>query len=130
MAYLLSSHHLGEADLDDASLRIQRGESPDPPEHLLKLARSQLTASRSVLPAPQDPQPRERKGLSREEIWLLVLANLALTPLVGFAVWWGWRLRHPRAARQVLWATLTVAMALAVAWAAMILLTAPTPVPG
>jgi len=126
LAYLFSSHHLSESDLDDVALLIQRGERPDPPEPLLQLARSQLTASRSVLPVPQDPQPRERQGLSREEVWLLVLGNVVATPLVGLAVWWGWRRRHPRAARQVLWATLPVAVALGALWIALIFL-APSP---
>jgi hypothetical protein len=51
------------------------------------------------------------------------LANLVLTPLIGLAVWWGWRTRHPQAAKTVLRLTLPVVALFGVGWVSMIVLT-------
>ncbi len=124
LAYLFSSHHLSDVELDGVARRIRAGERPDPPEHLLQLARKQLTASLSHLPVThEEPGPAQRE-LTREELWLLALGNVLLTPLVGLAVWWGWRGRHPRAADRVLWLTLPIAGLFGAAWVTMVVLSA------
>jgi len=122
LAYLFSSHHLSDRELDGVATRIRAGERPDPPEHLLQLARKQLTASLSHLPGVHDEPAVAPRELSREETWMLMAGNVVLTPLIGLAVWWGWRTRHPQAADRVLWLTLPVAGLFAAAWVTMVVL--------
>jgi hypothetical protein len=60
--------------------------------------------------------------LGRTEVWLLVLGNIVLTPLLGLAVWWGWRERHAKAADRVLWLTLPFVALFGTAWTALVVL--------
>lgn len=122
LAYLFSSHHLSEPELDRVARRVRAGERPDPPEHLLQLARKQLTASLSQLPGTHDEPAPVQRELTRDETWLLMLGNVVLTPLIGLAVWWGWRSRHSQAADRVLWLTLPIAGLFAAAWVTMVVL--------
>ncbi len=122
LAYLFSSNHLSERELEGVALRIQAGERPDPPEHLLQQARKRLTASLSHLPGTHHEMAPVQRELIREEKWLISLGNVLLTPLVGLAVWWGWRTRHPEAADGVLWLTLPVAGLFGAAWVTMLVL--------
>ena len=124
LAYLFSSNHLTEAELAGVAQRIRAGERPDPPEHLLQQARKQLTASLSHLPGTYDEPAPVQRELTRDEKWLVTLGNVLLTPLVGLAVWWGWRSRHPQAADGVLWLTLPVAGLFGAAWVTMLVLSA------
>jgi hypothetical protein len=122
LAYLFSSHHLSEPELDRVARRVRAGERPDPPEHLLQLARKQLTASLSQLPGTHDEPAPVQRELTRDETWLLMLGNVVLTPLIGLAVWWGWRSRNSQAADRVLWLTLPIAGLFAAAWVTMVVL--------
>jgi hypothetical protein len=51
---------------------------------------------------------------------LLILANALLTPLVGYAVWFGLRQQRPAMARQALWWTFPVSAALGLVWLAVV----------
>jgi len=54
--------------------------------------------------------------------WVLVclfVGNLAITPLLGGAVWLGWREHRPVAAHQVLWITVFAGIITVLFWAAM-----------
>jgi len=96
LAHLFSAAHLSPEELDEASERIASGQRPAPKMHL----REANTEQGLVL---------------KEWVWILT-GNLLLTPLLGFAQWWGWRTFRPRAARQVLILTLVMASILGVAW--------------
>lgn len=122
MAYLFSSHHLSEEELIAVASRVKAGDRPDPPEHLLQRARSELTQSLSQLPGPVPEAGADQRSLTREEAWLLLLGNVVLTPLLGLAVWWGWRHRHPQAANRVLWMTLPIVAVLGGGWWLIVLL--------
>lgn len=110
LAWLLSSAWLDEAELDELARRISSGQRPDPGEALLARARVALGAA---------PQERGERLSPRQRLGLLA-ANLLLTPLAGYAVWFGLRRERPAAARDALSVTLPVTMALAGAWLAMV----------
>ena len=111
LAGLLSSAWLDEAELDELSRRISAGQRPDPGEALLARARAALGAA-----------PRETGAhLSGRERPGLLALNLVLTPVAGYAIWFGLRRERPAAARDALAVTLPVTMALAGAWLAIIL---------
>lgn len=124
LSYLFSTHHLSEGELDGVAARIRAGDRPDPPERLLQQAMARLTASLSHLPGTSPDPDAGQRELSREEAWLLVLGNVVLTPLIGLAVWWGWRGRHPQAADRVLWLTLPLAGLFGAAWVGLAVLSA------
>jgi len=46
----------------------------------------------------------------------VVVGSLLLTPLVGIAVWFGWREDRPKAAAQALWTSLAIGGLVALAW--------------
>ena len=96
LAHLLSSAHLSQEELEQASARISGGERPFP--------------KRTPSAAAGHP------GLSLRDLTLLVVICLLLTPLYGFVVAWGWRGRRSRAARQAFGAALVVAVVLAIFW--------------
>lgn len=110
LAYLLSSHHLTDEELEDASIRIVSGEALDPPPELIERARSAISPTAREL--PEDPD--EELPLSR--VVGLIAANVVFSPLVGFVAWWSWRHRHPAQARQALQATIPVAVIGAITW--------------
>jgi len=116
LSYLLSSHHLGEAEMSRAAVRIRAGEEVAPPDHLLEIARVDLTATEGLL----DEEDSD-KGLTREEKFLLILSDLLLTPLIGLVAWWGWRAERPLASKQALQLTVPVALLLGAGWAAVVL---------
>lgn len=111
LAWLLSSANLDEAELDELSRRISAGQRPDPGQPMLARARVALGAAPVEL----------GEHLSGAERLGLLAANLLLTPLTGYAIWFGLRRERPAAARDALTITLPVTMALAGAWLAMVL---------
>ena len=116
LSYLLSSHHLSDAEMSRAAARIRAGEEVSPPSQLLEIARLELTATEGT--ADEDDTD---EGLTREEKFLLFLGDLFLTPLIGLVAWWGWREERPVASRQAAWITVPVALMLGAGWAAAVL---------
>lgn len=110
VAWLLSAHHLDPDELDEVARRIRSGDVPDPPRALRNDARRAMGA----VGAP----PRDDRPLAPAELIALSLAALLLTPLLGLAMWLGFRERRPRAARQCLVVTVPVTVVLVVAWVA------------
>ena len=96
LAHLFSAANLDREELMEAGARIAAGERPAP---------KKMKRDRALEP-----------GLEFQELWLLVLANFLLTPILGFATWWGWRTSRPRAARQVLWMSASIALLLGGGW--------------
>ena len=108
VAWLFSIHHLTEAELQDASERIRRGDVPDPSQELRDQAREAMGAA----PLPDTA----RVPLKRGELVGLGLTNLLLTPLAGYAVWFGLRKSRPRAAQQALMLTVPMSLLLTLVW--------------
>jgi hypothetical protein len=100
---------LSAEELDAVAARIRRGERLDPPPELRRRAHALMRGEEPVqVPA----------ALTRAQFAGLVAANLLLTPMIGWAVWFRWRTRPGPGARQVVLATLPVAAALTGAWLA------------
>ena len=112
VAWLFSLHHLSEAELAEAATRIRDGERPDPSRALCETARVQMGAASLLNTAD--------KCLDLPWLLALAAANLLLTPLAGFALWYGWRQERPAAAAQALRFTLPVAIALGALWIGMV----------
>lgn len=110
LAYLLSSHHLTDEELEDASIRIVSGEKMDPPPELLERARSAISPTAREL--PEDPD----EELPTSRLVGLVVVNVLFSPLVGLVAWWSWRHRHPAQARQALQVTIPVAVIGTLIW--------------
>jgi len=108
IAWLFSTHHLTEADLETARTRVLNGVRPDPSKALKDAARLQMGA------APLDEEAR--RPFPPSTLALLALADLLLTPLAGYAVWLGLRTKRPRAARQALFVTLPISLVMLVLW--------------
>ena len=112
LAWLFSEHHLEPDELEEAADRIRAGERPDPSRALQAQARAGMGA------APLT----ETRGvpLPPGSLLLLGIGNLLLTPLAGYAVWFGLREERPVAARQALAVTIPVSAALALAWVTLV----------
>lgn len=108
VAWLFSLHHLDAAELTDAADRIRGGDRPDPSRTLREVARVGMGA----LPLSNIA----RKPLPLRTLLLLSSANVLLTPLAGFAVWFGMREDRPVAAAQALRITIPVTAVLALLW--------------
>lgn len=108
IAWLFSAHHLTDAELDETTARILAGEQPDPSKALSDGARVAMGAA----PLTDDA----RRPLRTGTLILIGLGNLLLTPLLGFAFWFGLIEERPRAARQALTITLPMSLALALVW--------------
>ena len=91
VAWLLSSHHLDDAELDRVQGRIRSGESIRPSARMLDKARRALGRHLET-----------DEGLTTRQRLALLATSVLLTPLVGWVlfVWW-WEVR-PRAAVQAL----------------------------
>lgn len=112
LSWLFSSAHLSAGELGLAAERIQAGDQPEPPKHLLAYAKANMTAGQTSSGTP----------LSHRELLAIGLGSIALTPLVGLSVWWGYRTVRPAAARQALTVTIPVGAALVVLWLSVIAL--------
>ena len=108
IAWLFSTHHLTEAELETARARVLNGVRPDPSKALKDAARDQMGA------APLDEEAR--RPFPPSTLALLALADLLLTPLAGYAVWLGLRTKRPRAARQALFVTVPISLVMLVLW--------------
>ena len=110
IAWLFSSAYLSPDELNEASARIIDGEVPDPASSLLHRARRQISALKARDDAP----------LSTATLVAIGAGSLLLTPLAGFAVWWGLRGHRPRAAAGAMRVTAPIAVALAACWLGMV----------
>lgn len=114
-AYLLSSHHLNDEELEEAAGRIIAGDPIDPPPELLERARAHLSPKASTVEIPRDPDEELDPG----KLAGIVAISLVLTPLFGLALWWAWRGERPYAARQALYAALGSGALGTIAWVGM-----------
>ena len=112
MAWLFSLHHLEEAELSSAAERIRAGEHPDPSKVLRDMAHQTMGAA----PRTED----SHATLSTRTLVAIAGANLLLTPMAGFAVWFGFRRERPIAAAQAMRITVPVAFALGALWIGMV----------
>jgi hypothetical protein len=117
LSILASRRILDRKGLVAAAARIRAGERLAPSARMLDSARAILAGA-----ATEVPRVREAR-LGRRALALLVLGNVALTPMLGIAAWWRFRGRPGPAARQVLWATLPVIVAGTATW--LVLATRP-----
>lgn len=106
LSVLASGRMLEEGELREVQRRIRAGEPLRPPRARLEAAQRLLAGGARV--EPFSFTARQAVGL--------VAANVLLTPLLGYAVWYGVRHRPGLGARQALWLTVPVSIALAVAW--------------
>lgn len=112
VAWLLSAAWLDEEELVEVSRRISEGQRPDPDPRLLVRARAALGVERSSGDLPLSNPARAG----------VLLGDVLLTPLLGYALWFGLRQERPVAAREALLITLPVTLALALAWIGVVLL--------
>ena len=112
IAWLFSSEHLSPSELEEASERIKNGEQPEPPDKLLQLAREAIR--KNVIRQTTD------RPLNRPVLLGIATLCLLMTPLAGFAYWWGFRSERPRAAKQVLWVTWPIATLFLLLWSGLI----------
>lgn len=108
VAWLFSAHHLDTDELLEAARRVRSGDRPEPSKALREEARVGMGAA-PLTDAAKEP-------LRPSTLLLIGLGNLLLTPLAGYAVWFGLREERPRAARQALTLTLPISAALGLAW--------------
>lgn len=101
-AVLCSEAFLDAAGLHQVQERIRRGERLLPSQALRARARAMLSGE-EIAPV----------ALTRRQQLGLVAANLLVTPLLGYALWFRWRTRPGPGARQVLLATVPANVALA-----------------
>lgn len=119
LALVCSTRVLDVAALRAAQERIRHGEAVRPTPALRAQARA-LLLGRSPVPARFTPR----------QVAALVLGNLMLTPLLGYAIWFRYRTRQGPAARQALFATVPVSLALVgvvFAWRYLLILHWPKP---
>lgn len=107
VAWLLSSEHLSDAELDVAAERIREGKP-------LRPSNRQLDTARRALGSHFDSDP----GLTTAQKAALLVTSLLLTPLPGWVLWASWRGQRPRAAWQALAlsAPATILFTAAVLW--------------
>lgn len=113
VAWLFSRDHLDEDELDEAARRVREGALPEPPRELLEHARESMGAK------PLDQEAL--RPLSSSQLAGLALADVLLTPLVGYALWFGLREERPVAARQALRITVPVTVGLGLVWLSVVL---------
>ena len=104
LAIVCSTRILDIEALRAAQERIRRGEPVRPTEALRARARAILSGEVAASYA-----------FTVRQVAALALANVVLTPLLGYAVWFRYRTRPGPAATQALVATIPVSVALFVA---------------
>lgn len=87
LALGLARAELTSAEIAEVSERIAKGERPV---------------------APKNGKWTDGAGMEWREWALIVLGSVAITPLYGIAVSWGWRDERSLAARQALWLSLAI----------------------
>ena len=112
VAWLFSTEHLSEEELQLAAQRVRDGARPDPSRALQELARQTMGAA-PITDTRQVP-------LSTRTLVAIAGANLLLTPMAGLAVWFGYRQQRPTAAAQALRITVPVAFAMGALWVGMV----------
>ncbi len=110
VAWLFSSAHLNPEELREAAERIINGEQPDPSPVQLAVAAKHTQARRH----------QNDTSLSTGQLIAIGAGALLLTPLSGFAVWWGLKNHRPLAANSALRVTLPIASALGAIWLGVI----------
>jgi len=113
IAWLFGLDYLTEEEMAEAGRRIQAGESPDPSNALRELARAGMGA----VPLSS----AQLKPLTNWQLLWLSVSNLALTPLIGAAMWYGWRDDRPVAAGQVARVTIPAVVGLTIMWVVLLL---------
>lgn len=94
VAWLVSDQFLPSSQLPAVAERVKRGEVIRP--SLRQLDRARRALGRHFA---------SDAGLDVRQRRLLLAANLALTPLVGWTLWLWWRDERPTASWQALWLT-------------------------
>ena len=112
VAWLFSNEHLSQEELREAGQRIQAGEQPDPSEKLLNKAREEIRKQALTQTTDQAMTPSALVGVGALSIFL--------TPLAGFAFWWGYRTERPTAAVQILRTTWPIAIGFLILWGSVI----------
>ncbi len=105
IAVLCSTAVLDEAALDEVQKRLRMGEP-------LRPSRALRTRAEAVLRGV----PAARPPLTRRELGLLIVGNLLLTPLLGYAAWFRLRTDGGPAGRQALYTTVACSALLGVLW--------------
>jgi hypothetical protein len=113
VAWLFSSSHLNEEELKLAANRVRGGELPEPSVALRSHARARMGRPKA---AEHTDTPLESL-----EMVAIALANLLLTPLAGFALWWGLKPSRPTAAHQILRVTVPICALLGLGWSALVI---------
>jgi len=108
LAWLFSSDHLSSDELEEAGNRIRAGETPDPSEKLLTMARDEIRRRILVKNTDQAMKTTELVGIAG--------LSILLTPLSGLAFWWGYRQERPTAAAQVWRLTWPISVIFAGIW--------------
>lgn len=112
VAWLLSTHNLDPARLEQAAARIAAGEPLRPTDK--QLARARRALGRDFATDP---------GLTVPQLLGLFATSLVATPLVGWVAWWWWRDTQPRAALQALALAAPVTVIATILWPALYLFT-------
>jgi hypothetical protein len=108
VAWLFSEHHLSGPELVAAAERVRAGERPEPSRALREQARLAMGAAPTL--------ERAAQPLSLSHKLLIFFANLLLTTLAGYAVWFGLRESRPRAAREALLLTVPLSALFSLLW--------------
>ena len=112
LAWLFSKEHLTHGELLEAQVRIRAGEAPDPSEKLLTMAREKIRK-----------RTREKTtdiAMSTSSLAGITGLSIILTPLSGFAFWWGFRHDRPTAAAQILKITWPISILFLTLWLTVI----------
>jgi len=112
LSWLFSSFHLNIDELRLAAQRVRAGEIPDPGSALLTHASQQINHRGHM----------DLRPLSPKILIGIGVGSLLLTPLMGFAVWWGLRNDRPVAAGQVIRITTPIAAAMGALWVGIVAL--------
>ena len=112
LAWLFSKDHLSADELSEAQARIRTGESPDPSAKLLAKARDEIRKRTHAKNTDLAINPSTLAGIAGMSIFL--------TPLSGFAFWWGYRHERPTAAAQILRITWPISIVFMLLWMGVI----------